>query len=136
MQAEDDAHRRQIAADYAGAQAYLEGCTVDDTWDRCAGDPCAASGRAADFRWAVVAIAINTDSLQRKHRALDHIVSPNYRRSKDHPSASFAVVDEKTITFLRRYIEMVHVLPAVDLPACASQIIGNLIYASTGVIKR
>ena len=64
------------------------------------------------------------------------ILSPNYRRSKDHPSASFAVVDEKTITFLRRYIEMVHVLPAVDLPACASQIIGNLIYASTGVIKR
>ena len=85
---------------------------------------------------AVVAIAINTDSLRRKHRALDHILSPNYRRSKDHPSASFAVVDEKTITFLRRYIEMVHVLPAVDLPACASQIIGNLIYASTGVIKR
>ena len=92
--------------------------------------------RPRDFRWAVVAIAINTDSLRRKHRALDHILSPNYRRSKDHPSASFAVVDEKTITFLRRYIEMVHVLPAVDLPACASQIIGNLIYASTGVIKR
>ena len=84
-----------------------------------------------------MAIAINTDSLRRKHRALDHILSPNYRRSsKDHPSASFAVVDEKTTTFLRRYIEMVHVLPAVDLPACASQIIGNLIYASTGVIKR
>ena len=62
MQAEDGAHRRQIAADYAGAQAYLEGCTVDDTWDRCAGDPRAASGRAADFRWAVGAIAINSDA--------------------------------------------------------------------------
>ena len=50
MQAEDGAHRRQIAAEYAGAQACLEGCTAGDTWDRCAGDPRAASGRAADFR--------------------------------------------------------------------------------------
>ena len=50
MDSEDDAHRRQIAADYAGAQACLEGCTAGDTWDRCAGDPRAASGRAADFR--------------------------------------------------------------------------------------
>ena len=32
MEAGGDDHRRQIAADYAGAQACLPGCTAGDTW--------------------------------------------------------------------------------------------------------
>ena len=50
VQAEVGAQRCQIAREYAGAQACLQGFKAGDTWDRCAGDPRAASGRAADFR--------------------------------------------------------------------------------------